>query len=157
MHQPYTALTLIPTRPATGFHTFPRQTSHHKPIHQRHSPTDTHTNTTHKHSTQSRPRRRCRRIDVDADDTSTLSQPRLRRQLDRPGIRQAAYRIRPNQTRLDQTRPGQAIGFAFDETSVRSPQIFAKPDRKLIRDAISVDAVVDAGARLLAGRLNAPV
>ena len=45
MHQPYTALTLNSTRPATSLHTFPRQSSHHKPIHQRHSPTDTRANT----------------------------------------------------------------------------------------------------------------
>ena len=47
MHQPYTALTLNSTRPATGLHTFPRQSSHHKPIHQQpqiphpYSPTNT--------------------------------------------------------------------------------------------------------------------
>ena len=38
MHQPYTAPTLNSTRPATGFHTSPRPSSIHKPIHQRHSP-----------------------------------------------------------------------------------------------------------------------
>ena len=43
-HRPY--LTLISTRPATGFHTSPRQSSIHKPIHQRHCPT---------HSTDSAP------------------------------------------------------------------------------------------------------
>ena len=48
MHQPYTALTLTSTRPASGFHTSPRQSSHHKPIHQRHSPPNLHVHTTHK-------------------------------------------------------------------------------------------------------------
>ncbi len=71
MHQPYTAPTLTPTRPASGLHTSPRPSSHtnqstndtvqhtptlhkyhnhtasapiqpHKPIHQRHRPTHTH-------------------------------------------------------------------------------------------------------------------
>ena len=47
MHQPYTAPTLNSTRPATGLHTSPRQSSIHKPIHQRHSPHIPHsTNTT---------------------------------------------------------------------------------------------------------------
>ena len=48
MHQPYTAPTLNSTRPATGLHTSPRQSSIHKPIHQRHSPPNLHVHTTHK-------------------------------------------------------------------------------------------------------------
>ena len=48
MYQPYTAPTLTSTRPATGLHTSPRQSSIHKPIHQRHSPPNLRANTTHK-------------------------------------------------------------------------------------------------------------
>ena len=49
MYQPYTAPTLTPTRPATGLHTFPRQTTLHKPIHQRHRPHIPHTTDTTLH------------------------------------------------------------------------------------------------------------
>ena len=44
MHQPYTAPTLNSTRPAYGIHRYTRQSSHHKPIHQRHSPPNLHAN-----------------------------------------------------------------------------------------------------------------
>ena len=44
MHQPYTAPTLNSTRPATGIHRYTRQSSHHKPIHQR-PQTHAHTRT----------------------------------------------------------------------------------------------------------------
>ena len=175
MHQPYTAPTLTSTRPATGLHTSPRQSSHHKPIHQRHSPhtqtprpytlhkyhnhtaphTTRHTASTNTqtHSTQGRPD-----VDaVDALDVDAVAQtfsppqaglqsglqaghavaapmhsqltasPQLDRpdrqdqaiqnqtgqdqathsQLNRPGTRQATYRIRPDQIRPSQTRPNQ--------------------------------------------------
>ena len=96
MRQPYTAPTLILPRPASGLHTSPRQSSHHKPIHQRHGPTDTraHTAPTNQSTndtvpqiphpycptnaqppTRRRPRRRCRRI-AKRCHTSTLTPSR---------------------------------------------------------------------------------
>ena len=42
MYQPYTAPTLTPTRPASGFHKYTHPSSPRKPIHQRHRPTHTH-------------------------------------------------------------------------------------------------------------------
>ena len=135
IHQPYTALTLISTRPASGLHTSPRQTSLHKPIHQRHSSTDTtpiqppqtHA-TTHRHircrpptdvvdaQTLMPSQHRCRRRVRNRTDQADRIRPRTRNRTsqapDRPstgsdwtksGIRQAAYRIRPDQTKPDRT------------------------------------------------------
>ena len=66
-----------------------------------------------------------------------------------------------NQTGQDQIRPGQAVGFAFDETSrPASANFSAKPDSTLLRNASRAGAVVgvdvDTGTRLLLGSLNAP-
>ena len=75
--------------------------------------------------------------------TGRIQDQATRQQLNRPGIRQAAYRIRLNQTRQNQIRPGQAVGFAFDETSRPVFANFsAKPDSVLIRNASRAGAVV---------------
>ena len=51
-----------------------------------------------------------------------------RQQLDRPGIRQAACRIRPYKTKPDRIRPGQARTLTASSTGPagRSPQIFPR-------------------------------
>ena len=51
--------------------------------------------------------------------------------------------IEPDQTRQNQIRPGQAVGFAFDETSrPASANFSAKPDSTLLRNASRAGAVV---------------
>ena len=119
IHTPHRQSTQRPTRPASGIHKFPRQSSHHKPIHQRHacraSPhkcmprklPQIHTPTDARRRTG--PRRRCRRIDVDAD-TQTLLQHRCNRRPDAVAapcqfaIGQARQ-TGSDQTKLDQVRP----------------------------------------------------
>ena len=81
----------------------------------------------------------------------------VRQQLNRPGIRQAAYRIRPYKTRQNQAKP---LALHSTRPAGRSPQIFsAKPDSTLLRNASRAGAVVgvdvDTGTRLLLGSLNA--
>ena len=136
MHQPYTAPTLTSTRPATGFHTSPRQSSIHKPIHQRttlsthhkyhhtHStnttpiqPPQTHTASTptQTHSTQGRPDVD---VDVDADalDVDAVA-PTL--QPDAVAARQSAIgqaRQTGTRTRQDRIRP-KTIQAGLDQTT----------------------------------------
>ena len=136
MHQPYTALTLNSTRPATSLHTFPRQSSHHKPIHQRHSPTDTRANTAtqnqstndhrhtpihahHRYRAHTAPQTRnshrhtapqtpTRRRTGPADVVDVDAAPTLSQPLPvRNWTGQAPGRIRLNQTRPNRIRPSQ--------------------------------------------------
>ena len=94
--------------------------------------------------------------DFELDETShqfthisaPIQPPQTRLNQTKPG------QIRPSQTRPNQTSPGQAMpDFDPDETSRPvSANFSARPDSRLIRDAIRADAVV-AGTRLLPGCL----
>ena len=103
------------------------------------SPTSTqpHKHTAPHHTPTHAPQTDAGPTDVDVDAASMSSQPRLSpfRASDRPS------------TGSDQTRSGQAIDPASDETSRPVSANFSpKPDSRLIRDAIRADAVVDVDA-----------
>ena len=98
-HQP--CLTLISTRPVAGLRKHPRPYSPRKPIHQRPQTPTQPTNQTTANFTPIQPHKPIHHnahtapytldaepapVDVDADDAPTMTQPRLRQQLDRPGI-----------------------------------------------------------------------
>ena len=168
MHQLYrhthTISTPFSPRPASGLHRYTRQSSHRKPIHQRHRPTDTraqpatqtnppttlphryhtpqipqpyslhkHHTTIHTHHNRTAPQThatQARPTDADVVDAPTLSQHRRRRS---SAIGQARRRIRPHKTGQDQARP---LTTHSTRPASGLRKFSAKPDHKLIRDAI---------------------